>query len=457
MIETPQHASHFSPLERRAVLSVASLYAFRMLGLFMVLPVMALYFNNYSGASPFLLGLSLGIYGLTQALLQIPLGLLSDKIGRRPVIIYGLMVFILGSVIAAVSDSAAGLIVGRALQGMGAIASTLMALITDFTSEENRTKAMASIGGSIGLSFAVAMILGPIIAAKYGLSGIFWVTAGLGLLGVLVFLRSVPVVLPVSKNRETHTDVKQFRHVLGISVLQRLNLGIFCLHLVLMAAFIVIPTILVEDMAIAADGLWWVYLLLLGGGFVAMLPVMILGEKYNRQKLTFVGAIVVLTLTMAMLGLNRSSWLSLVLLFAFFSAFNLLEASLPSWLSKVCPVGNRGTAMGIYSSSQFMGAFAGGVLGGWALGSIGTDALFFLLAFILLIWLCVAFRMQTPRPLKTVVLHVADKDRDEFVKIISSIAGVEDILLIEGEDLAYVKVDQQSVDMASLQPYFYRK
>ncbi len=457
MIETPQHASHFSPLERRAVLSVASLYAFRMLGLFMVLPVMALYFNNYSGASPFLLGLSLGIYGLTQALLQIPLGLLSDKIGRRPVIIYGLMVFILGSVIAAVSDSAAGLIVGRALQGMGAIASTLMALITDFTSEENRTKAMASIGGSIGLSFAVAMILGPIIAAKYGLSGIFWVTAGLGLLGVLVFLRSVPVVLPVSKNRETHTDVKQFRHVLGISVLQRLNLGIFCLHLVLMAAFIVIPTILVEDMAIAADGLWWVYLLLLGGGFVAMLPVMILGEKYNRQKLTFVGAIVVLTLTMAMLGLNRSSWLSLVLLFAFFSAFNLLEASLPSWLSKVCPVGNRGTAMGIYSSSQFMGAFAGGVLGGWALGSIGTDALFFLLAFILLIWLCVAFRMQTPRPLKTVVLHVAEKDRDEFVKIISSIAGVEDILLIEGEDLAYVKVDQQSVDMASLQPYFYRK
>ena len=428
-----------------------------MLGLFMVLPVMALYFNNYSGASPFLLGLSLGIYGLTQALLQIPLGLLSDKIGRRPVIIYGLMVFILGSVIAAVSDSAAGLIVGRALQGMGAIASTLMALITDFTSEENRTKAMASIGGSIGLSFAVAMILGPIIAAKYGLSGIFWVTAGLGLLGVLVFLRSVPVVLPVSKNRETHTDVKQFRHVLGISVLQPLNLGIFCLHLVLMAAFIVIPTILVEDMAIAADGLWWVYLLLLGGGFVAMLPVMILGEKYNRQKLTFVGAIVVLTLTMAMLGLNRSSWLSLVLLFAFFSAFNLLEASLPSWLSKVCPVGNRGTAMGIYSSSQFMGAFAGGVLGGWALGSIGTDALFFLLAFILLIWLCVAFRMQTPRPLKTVVLHVAEKDRDEFVKIISSIAGVEDILLIEGEDLAYVKVDQQSVDMASLQPYFYRK
>lgn len=423
----------------------------------MVLPVMALYFNNYSGASPFLLGLSLGIYGLTQALLQIPLGLLSDKIGRRPVIIYGLMVFVIGSLIAALSDSAVGLIVGRALQGMGAIASTLMALITDFTSEENRTKAMASIGGSIGLSFAAAMILGPIIAAEYGLSGIFWVTAGLGLLGVLVFLRSVPVVLPVSKNRETHTDVKQFRHVLGISVLQRLNLGIFCLHLVLMAAFVVIPKILVEDLAIAADSLWWVYLLLLGGGFLAMLPVMILGEKYNRQKLTFIGAIVVLMLTMAMLGLHRSSWLSPMILLAFFSAFNLLEALLPSWLSKACPAGNRGTAMGIYSSSQFMGAFAGGVLGGWALGSIGTDALFYLLAFILLIWLWVAFGMQTPRPLKTVVLYVADKDRDEFVKIISSMAGVEDILLIEGEDLAYIKVDQQSVDMASLQPYFNRK
>ena len=444
-------------MEKRTVISIASLYGFRMLGLFMVLPVMAVYFNDYSGATPFLLGLSLGIYGFTQALLQLPLGLLSDKIGRRPVIIFGLALFIAGSIVAAFADSAIGLVIGRALQGTGAIASTLMALITDFTCEENRTKAMAAIGATIGLSFAVAMILGPVISAGSGLAGIFWVTAVLGLLGMVIFLRAVPVAVPVRKNRETNTDVGQLKALLGVSILQRLNFGIFCLHLVLMAAFVVIPNILIQDMAIAPDSLWWVYLLLLGGGFVAMLPVMIVGEKYQKQKISFVGAIILMAITMLALTFYRSAWITPLVLLIFFSAFNLLEASLPSWLSKVCPVGSRGSAMGIYSSSQFLGAFAGGVLGGWALGSIGVDGLFLLLASILLIWFCFALGMQTPRPLKSLVLQVPNKDRYEFEKIISSMAGVEDILLVEGEDLAYVKVDQKIVDMASLQPYFNRK
>jgi predicted MFS family arabinose efflux permease len=452
-----QQSSQLSPLEKRTLVSIASLYGFRMLGLFMVLPVMALYFDDYTGATPFLLGLSLGIYGFTQALLQIPLGLLSDKIGRRPVIIGGLIVFIIGSVIAALSDSAAGLIVGRALQGMGAIASTLMALVTDFTSEQNRTKAMAAIGGAIGLSFALAMILGPMIAVAGGLSGIFWVTGMLGTLGIVIFAIAVPVAVPTQKNRETHTDLKQIATLVGDSTLKRLNLGIFCLHTALMAAFVVIPSVLAEELGISSDNLWWVYLILLGGGFVAMLPVMIIGEKYNKQKLSFVGAIALMAISLSILGLSRSSWLTLLLLLAFFAAFNLLEASLPSWLSKVCPTGNRGTAMGIYSSAQFMGAFAGGVLGGWALGSIGIDGLFIILAIILLIWFCFALGMQAPRSLQTLVLQVGETDRGEFVKIISKMVGVEDILLFEGEDLAYVKVDKQRVDLTSLRPYFNRK
>ena len=190
-------------MEKRATLSLASLYGFRMLGLFMVLPVLALYQDNYADATPFLLGLTLGIYGLTQALLQIPLGLLSDKIGRSPVIVGGLLMFVLGSVVAALADSMQGLMIGRALQGMGAIASTLMAMVADLTAEENRTKAMATIGASIGLSFILAMILGPLIAASMGLSGVFWVTALLGLIGILVFLVFVPRVVALQRNLET--------------------------------------------------------------------------------------------------------------------------------------------------------------------------------------------------------------------------------------------------------------
>lgn len=424
-----------------------------MLGLFMVLPVMALYFGDYRGATPFLLGVSLGIYGFTQAIFQIPLGLLSDKIGRRSVIIGGLVLFVLGSVVAGLADSAVGLIVGRALQGTGAIASTLMALITDFTSEQNRTKAMAAVGGTIGISFALAMVIGPVIAAASGLSGIFWLTAVFGLLGTVIVWFAVPSAVPRRQNRETLTDLSAIGRLLRDPVLQRLNLGIFSLHLVLMAAFVAVPSILSLELAIPEKDLWWVYIVLLGGGFVIMLPAVIVGEKYARQKHSFISAIALMALSVLILGLYRSDWVTLLMLLLFFSAFNLLEASLPSWLSKVCPAGNRGTAMGIYSTSQFMGAFVGGVIGGWALGSVGIDGLFFILAMILLIWLVVALGMQAPRPLQTLVLKVGDRDPQEFLKIISTMAGVEDILLIEGEELAYLKVDKKTVDLERLKPF----
>ena len=427
-----------------------------MLGLFMVLPVLALYMDDYADASPLMLGLTLGAYGLTQALLQIPLGLLSDRIGRRPVIIGGLALFVVGSLVAASADTMAELILGRALQGMGAIASTLMAMVTDLTSEENRTKAMAAIGGSIGLAFMLAMIAGPLIAGYAGLSGIFWVTAVLGLAGMVIFVALVPKVTVVQKNRETLADLSQIAILLKNPTLMRLNLGIFALHLALMAAFVVVPNILTQELGIASENLWWVYLALLGGGFVAMVPAMILGERFGKQKLSFVTAVGLLAIAMLVLGQERGAVLTPLMLLVFFAAFNLLEASLPSWLSKACPVGNRGTAMGIYSSSQFFGAFVGGTLGGWSLQHYGIDGLFLILAGLLAIWWVLALGLQAPRPLQTLVLQVGDADHQDFAKIISNITGVEDILLLKGEQLAYVKVDKKTVDMPSLKPYFNR-
>lgn len=425
-----------------------------MLGLFMVLPVLALYQHQYAGASPLLLGLALGIYGLTQAALQIPLGLLSDKIGRRPVIVAGLLMFVLGSLVAAMADTMIGLVIGRALQGMGAIASTLMAMVTDLTSEEKRTVAMASIGASIGLSFILAMIVGPLVAAAMGLSGIFWLTALLGVAGIGIFLRFVPNVVSSHKNRETRVDLSQIGSLLREPTLMRLNVGVFALHLALMAAFVVIPDILANELGLGSDQLWWVYLALLGGGFVLMIPAMVLGEKFQRQKLSFCSAVVLLAVSALVLGLQRTALITPLMLLLFFAAFNLLEASLPSWLSKACPAGSRGTAMGIYSTCQFFGAFVGGILGGWSLQQFGADGLFILLGIVLLGWWLLALGLQSPRPMQTLVLQIGDRAHEDFAKIISTITGVEDILIVEGEQLAYIKVDKQTVDMLSLKPYF---
>ncbi|MDA9569962.1 MFS transporter [Porticoccaceae bacterium] len=444
-------------MEKRAVFSIASLYGFRMLGLFMVLPVLSIYFDQYQQASAFLLGLALGIYGLTQAVLQIPLGLLSDKIGRRPVILVGLVLFILGSVVAATADSAIAVIIGRALQGMGAIASTLMALVTDLTAEQNRTKAMASIGGSIGISFALAMVLGPVVASNFGMAGIFWLTALMGLIGVVIIFKLVPKTISMRQNRETQTDLQQLGYLLRNPSLMRLNIGIFFLHLTLMAAFVVIPSVLVRQIAINPDQLWWVYLSLLGGGFIAMLPAMIFAEKRNAQKKIFVLAVALMTVAMLVLGTTDGALITVVMLFIYFASFNLLEALLPSWLSKVCPVGNRGTAMGIYSSCQFLGTFAGGVLGGFALANLGVDGLFLVLGLMLLFWCFVASTMASPKPLQTLILQVGEIKANDFVKSISNIVGVEDILLIEGEDLAYVKVDKNLIDLKSIEPFLNRK
>jgi|TARA_B110000305_G_scaffold214750_1_gene251705 predicted MFS family arabinose efflux permease len=427
-----------------------------MLGLFMVLPVLALATGDYPDFTPLMLGITLGAYGLTQAILQIPLGLLSDRIGRQPVIIGGLLMFIAGSIVAALADTMIGLVIGRALQGTGAIASTLMALVADLTGEQNRSKAMATIGGSIGFSFMLAMILGPLFAANFGLPSVFWVTAALGVVGIFIAQFLVPKAVSMRRNREAMTDAQQIRGLLAESNLMRLNIGIFSLHFALMAAFVAIPTMLSDELSISGGNLSWVYLGLLGGGFFVMLPVMIMAEKLGYQKLVFVAAVALMALTTAVLSSQRGPVLTPLMLLLFFAAFNLLEATLPSWLSKLCPVGNRGTAMGIYSTSQFFGAFAGGLAGGWSMHQFGLDGLFVTISLVLLAWAFVSIGLQSPRPLQTLVLSVGNLEQQDFLKIVSNITGVEDILLVKGEQLAYVQIDRLQVDMPSLQPYLNR-
>ena len=422
----------------------------------MVLPVLALATADYPDFTPLMLGMTLGAYGLTQAILQIPLGLLSDRIGRHPVIIGGLLMFIAGSVVAALADTMAGLVFGRALQGTGAIASTLMALVADLTVEQNRSKAMAAIGGSIGFSFMLAMMLGPVLTANFGLSGVFWATALLGVIGVFVAFFLIPKAASMRRNRESMADTRQMKGLLREPNLMRLNFGIFALHFALMAAFVAIPTMLSNELGINESNLPWVYLGLLGGGFFVMLPLMILAEKFGYQKLIFIVSVAIMALATAVLSGQRGPSLTPLMLLIFFAGFNLLEATLPSWLSKMCPVGNRGTAMGIYSTSQFFGAFAGGLAGGWSLHEFGVDGLFVTITLILLIWAFVSVGLKSPRPLQTVVLSVGSMEQQDFLKIVSNVTGVEDILLLKGEHLAYVQVDRLHVDMPSLQPYINR-
>ncbi|WP_111643347.1 MFS transporter [Marinimicrobium alkaliphilum] len=441
-----------APFERRVVVSLALLYAFRMLGLFMVLPVLALYGSDYAHASPLLLGLALGAYGFSQGLLQIPFGILSDRIGRKPVIIAGLLVFTIGSVVAAQAEDAYTLILGRLLQGGGAIAGAVMALLADLTAEENRTKAMAVVGASIGASFSLALVLGPLLASWGGMAAIFWLTAGLGLVGIYIVWQIVPTATRAPTPRQDVGTVPALvRQVVRNRELLRLNLGIFVLHLVLMAAFLVLPPWLAEDLAIARDWHWAVYLPLLIGAFVAMLPFIIIAERRRQMKPVFLGAIALLLFVLVVMAVSpvQRAW-TLGLFFLFFMAFNLLEASLPSMVSKIAPAGGKGTATSIYASCQFFGAFAGGALGGalWQWG--GPSWVLGVCAAAVLLWLLLALPMRPPRYLASVIIPLAGPVSAELAGTLQAQPGVADVLVVESEGSIYLKVDPKVADRQRL-------
>lgn len=383
----------FSPFERRASLALSAVYGLRMLGLFLVLPVLALGVADMPGGQePAAIGLAMGIYGLTQAFFQIPFGLASDRLGRKPVIAFGLLIFAAGSFIAAWADTVSLLILGRALQGAGAVSAAVSAFLADLTREEVRARAMAMVGVSIGLSFVVSLVVAPPLYGAYGLEGLFLLTGGLAVLAALGVLRMrarPPVDAAASDATPpgpTPVAIKAWP-LLSHSQLWRLNLGIFSLMAVQTAMFVAIPMGF-ADLGLPLQDHWKAYLPLLLIAFLLIVPPIFWAEKKGRFRPVFLAAVGLLALTMlgflAADGQGLALWLICVALF--FAGFNLLEALLPSWVSRVAPVGQRGLALGIYNTSQSLGLFTGGLVGGLMLAAYGRAGIFSACALLLVFW-----------------------------------------------------------------------
>lgn len=457
MKQNKANENTMTPLERRATYSLAGIYALRMLGLFMILPVFALYAEHLKGVTPVLVGLAIGIYGLTQSIFQIPFGMLSDKFGRKPIIIIGLLIFAVGSIVAALSDSIMGVIIGRALQGSGAIAAALMALTADLTREDHRLKAMAVIGMTIGLSFAVSMILGPFLHRWIGVPGIFWLISFLALAGILLVKYVVPTPEHTRFHRDTEAVPSEFKHVLRNSQLLRLDFGILSLHMILTASFVVLPLALRDYAGLAEIHHWYVYLPVLLLGIVAMVPFVIIAENKRQMKQVFVSAILVIALSEFSLVWFYHSLLAIVaILFAFFTAFNVLEASLPSLVAKSAPPDLKGTAMGVYSSSQFFGAFLGGAMGGWLHQLYGVQGVFLFCSIVALVWFLVASTMKNPKYLSSHLVNIGDVDESnvhQIVKKLTQVAGVAEAVVIPEEGMAYLMVDLKSLDREALNKF----
>jgi len=384
-------------LEFRSTVALAAVFVTRLLGLFMIYPVFTGYASHLLSATPVMIGIALGAYGLTQGILQIPYGLVSDRVGRKPTIAVGLFLFALGSVVAALSFSIEGVIIGRTLQGTGAIGSVVLATISDVTREEVRTRAMAIVGMTIGLSFAVAIVLGPVLADTIGVPGIFWLTAALALFGIAITFGAVPGQAHVRYHLRTKTN-PPLGDIIGNGQLLRLDLSVFILHFILTANFLAVPAVLLHALHIPVGRDWIVYLPVLVLSIVLMVPAILMAEKGGSTKNIFVATIVVIVASQLALLLWSSDPIAVaVALVAFFTGFNIMEALLPSLVTKVAPVNAKGTAAGVFSSAQFVGIFAGGAFGGLANAAGGSTGVFGLTLIAALIWFAIATTLRLAR------------------------------------------------------------
>lgn len=435
--------------ERRASLSLAGIFGLRMLGMFLILPVFALYARTLTEDRA-LIGLTLGMYGLTQALLMIPFGMASDRFGRKPVILFGLLIFALGSFWAASATDIYGVLAGRALQGAGAISAAVTALLADLTREEKRTQAMAMIGSTIGLAFAVSLAAGPVFYHWIGVPGMFSLTGVLALLAMLV----VQFVTPNPGKTAFHSDAEanpaRLSDVLRNPQLLRLDWGIFALHAAQMAMFVVIPFALTDAGGLPGEQHWYVYLPVLFVSFAFMVPAIIVGEKRGLMKPVFVAAIGLMLGAQILMAFSLSHfWMIVLALLLYFIAFNTLEASLPSLVSKIAPPEAKGTAMGVYNTAQALGLFCGGALGGWLSRDFGPAAVFVFAAILMAIWLWLAIRMTPPPRVRTQMFHVGVLSSEAAQQLgtrLAVFAGVEAVTVLPDEGSVLLKVSQTGWD-----------
>ena len=447
--------SRMSALEYRASASLAGIYSLRMFGMFLILPIFALYAPQLQGGEDHMLvGIALGAYGLTQAILQLPFGMLSDRIGRKRVIYIGLILMALGSLICAAADNIYMMILGRAVQGSGAISAAITALLADLTKEEHRTQAMAMIGMSIGLTFAVSLAAGPTLYKTLTMPGIFILIGILSLAALIGVWKIVPQPSLSRFHSDAEANPTKLRDVLRDPQLLRLNYGIFALHAAQMAMFTVMPLILLKTGGLDANHHWQVYLPIMVGAFILMIPAIIYGEKKAKLKQVFVAAVALMFVTQTGMALTLNSfWNIVILLGGYFIAFNVLEATLPSLISKIAPAAAKGTAIGVYNATQSFGTFLGGALGGYLYKHHGNSAVFAACGLLMLIWLLVAATMQPPPAVKTQMFHIGDNwqgDVRELSRKLGALRGVKEAVVIAEEGVAYLKVLQSDWDEAGV-------
>lgn len=442
------------PHEWRASTTLSGVYALRMLGMFLVLPVLAMYAASLPGAedNKTLVGLAMGIYGLTQALLQLPLGIASDKFGRKKTIYAGLVVFAAGSFLAAAADTLPLLVAARAIQGAGAVSAAVTALLADLTRDGVRTRAMAMIGLSIGLTFSISLVVAPMIADVVGVRGLFLLTGILTVasIGVVAFMTPDPEFSKL--HEDTQAQPARIGEVLKNRQLLNLDFGIFALHAAQMALFTALPFAMTQ-LGLEKIQHWKVYLPSTVAGLVVMVPLIIIGETRNRLKQVFIlGIVCIAAAQIGLLSGMHSIWLITVYLIVYFIGFNVLEASLPSMVSKIAPSDLKGTAMGVYNTMQSVGLFAGGAAGGLLFQKYGFVGVFAFCSTLMLLWLVLAVLSPAPKPVKNLsypVGSVWQGNQEGLYRALSGLEGVEDISFSFDRQTVYIKVLQKGFDQAA--------